>query len=83
MVVNSSNKRPVTDQMLPLSHFALNVANGFWFLTLSCLVLDCHGNVFRRPSDNTWLDGDMSWPSIEALMLETDVTIEVSKLSGA
>ena len=35
------------------------------------------GYVFKRQSDGSWSDGDMSWTSIEALMLETDATIEV------
>ncbi len=40
------------------------------------------GYVFKRQCDGTWGDGDMSWPSIEAIMDETDATIEVTELTG-
>lgn len=40
------------------------------------------GYVFKRQLDNTWGDGDMSWPSIEDMLDETGATIEVAELAG-
>lgn len=34
------------------------------------------GYVFTPQEDGTWGDGDMSWPSVQAIMLENEVTLE-------
>lgn len=45
---------------------------------LAGVVKTSDGYSFERQPDGTWSDGDLSWPSIDALMDENDVVPEVN-----